>query len=115
MAAGSKLIVTVKAFDYERLPISRPGVQIGMNLSMGGVWKGAANLLYLSANEYRAEVPATWMEDAGSYHLEIANLEIASGARSFVTLHFTVSSSKSSLYIALGISSVRPLGLYPEL
>ena len=50
------------------------------------------------------------MEDAGSYHLEIA-----SGASSFVTLHFTVSSSKSSLYIALGISSVRPLGLDPEL
>ena len=43
VAAGSKLIVTVKAFDYERLPISRPGVQIGMSLSMGGVWKGAAN------------------------------------------------------------------------
>jgi hypothetical protein len=100
VAAGSKLIVTVKAFDYERLPISRPGVQIGMNLSMGGVWKGAANLLYLTANEYRAEVPA--MQDAGSYDLIISS----SNTRS-VILRFTVSSSKQALYIALGISSVR--------
>ena len=98
VAAGSKLIVTVKAFDYERLPISRPGVQIGMNLSMGGVWKGAANLLYLTANEYRAEVPA--MQDAGSY-----DLIVSSSTRS-VTLRFTVSGSKQALYIAAGISSV---------
>jgi hypothetical protein len=100
VAAGSKLIVTVKAFDYERLPISRPGVQIGMNLSMGGVWKGAANLLYLTANEYRAEVPA--MQDAGSYDL------IISSSTGTVSLRFTVaSSSKQNLYIALGIGSVR--------
>jgi hypothetical protein len=103
VAAGSKLIVTVKAFDYERLLISRPGMQIGMNLSMGGVWKGAANLLYLTANEYRAEVPA--MQDAGSYDL------IISSSTGSVTLRFTVSSSKQALYIALGISSVRtPVG-----
>jgi hypothetical protein len=101
VAAGSKLIVTVKAFDYERLPISRPGVQIGMNLSMGGVWKGAANLLYSTANEYRAEVPATWVQDAGSYDLSI------SSSTGSVTLRFTVSGSKQALYIALGISSVR--------
>jgi hypothetical protein len=103
VAAGSKLIVTVKAFDYERLPISRPGVQIGMNLSMGGVWKGAANLLYLTANEYRAEVPA--IQDAGSYDV------IISSSTGSVTLRFTVSSSKQALYIALGISTVSmPIG-----
>jgi hypothetical protein len=104
VAAGSKLTVTVKAFDYERLPISRPDVQIGMNLSMGGVLKGAANLFYLTANEYRAEVPA--MQDAGSYDL------IISGSTGSLTLRFTVSSSKQALYIAAGISSVRlrPVG-----
>jgi hypothetical protein len=102
VAVGSKLIVSVKAFDYERLPISRPGLQIGMNLSMGGVWKGAANLLYLTANEYRAEVPAT--QDAGSYDL------IISSRTGSVTLRFTVSSSKQALYIALGITSVRTPG-----
>ncbi len=100
VAAGSKLIVTVKAFDYERLPVSRPDVQIGMNLSMGGVWKGAANLLYLTANEYRAEVPA--MQDAGSYDLIVSSSDTPG-----VTLRFTVSSSKQALYIAAGISSVR--------
>jgi hypothetical protein len=103
VAVGSKLIVTVVAFDYERLPISRRDLQIGMNLSMGGVWKGAANLLYLTANEYRAEVPA--IPDAGSYDL------IISSSTGSVTLRFTVSGSKQALYIALGISSVRtPVG-----
>jgi hypothetical protein len=101
--AGSKLIVTVKAFDYARLPISRPDARISMNLymnlSMDGVWKGAANLLYVTANEYRAEVPA--IQDAGSYELIISSI---TGS---VTLRFTVSSSKQALYIALGISSVR--------
>jgi hypothetical protein len=106
LAAGRRLIVTVKAFDYERLPISRPDVQIRMILFIGDshnrARKGATNLLYLTANEYRAELPATWVQDAGSY-----DLSITSSTRS-VTLRFTVvSSSKQNLYIALGISSVR--------
>jgi hypothetical protein len=106
LAVGRRLIVTVKAFDYERLPISRPDVQVGMILLIGDshnrAWKGATNLLYLTANEYRAELPATWVQDAGSY-----DLSITSSTRS-VTLRFTVvSSSKQNLYIALGISSVR--------
>ena len=86
--------------ELPTLPIPRPGLQIGMNLSMGGVSKGAANLLYLTANEYRAEVPAT--QDAGSYDLVISS---SNNTRS-VMLRITVSSSKQALYIALGISSV---------
>ena len=70
-----------------------------MNVSMGGVLQGAANLLYLTANEYRAEMPAAL--DEGSYDL------IVSSSTGSVTLRFTVSSSKQALYIALGISSVR--------
>jgi hypothetical protein len=71
------------------------------------VFKGKTSLVFWADNRYRAEVPATWMEMAGSYHLKIA-----SGASSFVTLHFKiVSSSKQAFYIALGISSVRtPVG-----
>jgi hypothetical protein len=112
VAVGSKLIVTVVAFDYERLPISRRDLQIEMSLEMMGdtqVFKGNTKLAFWADNKYRAEVPPTWIEVAGSYHIKIAS------ASSNVTLHFTVSSSKQSLYIALGISSVRPLGLHPEL
>jgi hypothetical protein len=105
--AGSKLTVTVSAFDYERLPISRPGLQIAMRLTMGDttkpLFKGAASLVHLAGNKYRAEVPGTWLVDAGSYHLAIT-----SSTNSGATLKFTVSSSRQSLYIALGISSVRP-------
>jgi hypothetical protein len=103
VAAGSKLTVTVRAFDCDRLPVFRPDAQIAMSLFMGDnrVWKGATKLIYLATNEFRAEVPATWVEDAGSYDLNITS---SSGG---VTLRFTVSSSKQALYIALGISSVR--------
>jgi hypothetical protein len=103
VAAGSKLVVTVKAFDYERLPISRPDLRIVATLVMGEnrVWQGVTNLMFLSANEYRAEVPATWVQDAGSYDLNV------SSSTSSVELRFSVSSSKQSVYIALGISSVK--------
>ena len=66
---------------------------------MGGVWKGAANLLDVTANENRAEVPA--MQDAASYDV------ISSSSAGSGTLRFTVSSSKQALYIAARISSVR--------
>jgi hypothetical protein len=109
VATGSKLVVTVKAFDYERLPIARPDVQIAMSLFILGenpVLKGEANLLPLTANEYRAELPPSWIQDAGSYDLNIAS------STGMVTLRFTVSSNKQrELYVALGISSVRRLCL----
>ena len=66
---------------------------------LGGVWKGAANLLDVTANENRAEVPA--MQDAASYDV------ISSSSAGSGTLRFTVSSSKQALYIAARISSVR--------
>jgi hypothetical protein len=102
LAAGSKLLVTVKAFDFEYFPISRPGLQIKMSLFMGDkdVLKGETNLLFLTANEYRAELPAAWVQDAGLYHLNV------SSSTGDVAFSFSVVSGNQSLFIALGISSV---------
>jgi hypothetical protein len=104
VAVGSTLIVTVKAFDYERLPISRPGVQIGMNLSMGGVWKGAANLLYLTANEYRAGITGSGILDPGSYVI------LVSSAGSHFAIRFeAVQQDPKLIYLAAGLSAVAAL------
>jgi hypothetical protein len=74
-----------------------------MVLTMGEsrVIMGETKLLAMSDNEYRAELPGTWVESADIY-----NLTVSCGA-SYVPFHFTVSSSNRNLYVALGVSSVR--------
>jgi hypothetical protein len=112
VTAEAKLTVTLKTFDYEQLPILRPSLRIEMELFMDGANgqtpKGAANLLFLSGNYYRVEVPGKWLKDAGKYTLKITG---GNGAVNTVAVHLIVSSNQLQLYIALGISSVRPFAM----
>jgi hypothetical protein len=101
VVAGDTLVVSATAFDYERLAIPRPGLQLMVRLT--GV-KGLrlSEMQYMDGNLYRFEVPSSWVEDAGSY-----SLNISSDLASAVEIRFTVSSASQNAYIALGIAAVR--------
>jgi hypothetical protein len=101
----SSLMVTIVAFDFERLAVSRPGLQITVSLFTDDdskTLKGVATLFFHRDNRYRGEVPGSWLQDAGRYVLAVGN------SSDFVTLRFDVTNSKLSLYLAAGIGSVRP-------
>jgi len=57
---------------------------------------------------YRFEVPSSWVDVEGSYRLRVGSGAAVklNGART-VELKFTVTSSKRTAYIALGIAAVR--------
>ena len=108
VAIESSLTVTIEAFDFERLAVSRPGLQITVRLFTDDdskTLKGVANLFFHGENRYRAELPGSWLQDAGSYILNVST-----AGTDLETLRFDVTNSKLSLYIAAAISSVRSFG-----
>jgi hypothetical protein len=98
VVTGDTLIISADAFDYERLPISREGLQLTVHLVGGGGSLKFLEMRYRVGNTYRSEVPSSWLEKAGSYTLRIGNT---------VEIRFEVSASNQSLYIGAAIASVR--------
>jgi hypothetical protein len=98
VVTGDALIISATAFDYERLPIPRAGLQLTVNLTGGGGLQKLLEMQYREGSTYRSEVPSSWLEKAGSYSLRIGDV---------VEIRFEVSASNRSLYIGAGIASVR--------
>jgi hypothetical protein len=98
MVTGDALIISATAFDFERLPIPRAGLQLTVNLTGGGGLQKLLEMQYREGSTYRSEVPSSWLEKAGSYSLRIGDV---------VEIRFEVSASNRSLYIGAGIASVR--------
>ena len=97
VVTGDALTITASAFDYERLPISRAGLQLTVHLVGGGGLLKLLEMRYREGNTYRSEVPSSWLEKAGSYSLRIGDM---------VEIRFEVSASNRSLYIGAAIASV---------
>jgi uncharacterized protein with PQ loop repeat len=97
---GRALSVTVTAFDFERLPIRRTALQIGVQLSqLSGSSNNTLPMQHQDGNTYQAEVPSSWISKPGPY-----TLWIDGGA---IEIHFVVAeSSKNQLYLAAGLSGV---------
>jgi hypothetical protein len=98
--AGDTLKVTVNTFDCERVPISRPGLQIVLSLR-GGTTGTRTDLHHQQGHIYEADVPSSWIEDAGSY-----TLWVNSTAGEPVRLDFKVTKTNSQLYIGIGIVGI---------
>jgi hypothetical protein len=98
VVSGDALIITANTFDYERLPISREGLQLTVHLVGGRDLLKLLEMRYREGNTYRSEVPSSWLEKAGSYSLNISNT---------VEIRFEVSKSNRSVYIGAAIASVR--------
>jgi hypothetical protein len=98
VVTGDALIISATAFDYERLPIPRAGLQLTVNLTGGGGLQKLLEMQYREGSTYRSEVPSSWLEKAGSYSLNISNT---------VEIRFEVSKSNRSVYIGAAIASVR--------
>jgi hypothetical protein len=96
VSAGDTLAVTASAFDYERLKISRPALQILAELSTG-TRNETVPLQHLDGNTYRAELPGSWLEVPGDYILRIHGVEF----------RFSVTQPNQNLYVAAGIGAVR--------
>jgi hypothetical protein len=101
VVAGDTLIISANAFDYERLPIPRAGLQLTVRLTSDRGLSKFLEMQYREGNTYRGEVPSSWLVIEGSYRLRI-------GDTREVEIRFEVSKSNRSLYIGAGISSVGP-------
>jgi hypothetical protein len=102
VTAGDTLTIVVSAFDFMRLPISRPALQItGFLLESRGALK-TIQLQHRQSNAYRGEVPSSWIDNDGEY-----SLGIGTNDTSVAELRFVVVTSSQSLYIGIGIASVR--------
>ncbi len=116
VTAGDTLVVTVHTFDYERLPIARPGLRMELILTQDALPK-AIELRYLAdsdagsavRNVYRGEVPGSYIELPGEYTLRINS--IADGTQpGLEPIVFTVTATNQSMYVGLGIALL-PLGM----
>jgi hypothetical protein len=96
VVVGDALTVTASAFDYERLPIARKSLQIAAELS-SGARNHSVLVQHLDGEEYRVELPSTWIDEPGEYTLRVDGVE----------MHFTVTQASESLYVAAGIAAVR--------
>jgi hypothetical protein len=97
---GGALSVTVTAFDFERLPICRTALQIGIQVSqLSGSSTNTLPMQHQDGNTYQAEVPSSWISKPGPYTLRIGG--------DAIMIHFVAAeSSKNQLYLAAGLSAV---------
>jgi hypothetical protein len=109
VVAGDTLLISATAFDFERLPIARAGLQLTVQLT-SDVGLRTSEMQYWDGNLYRFEVPRSWVDVEGSYRLRVGSVAASgfklNGART-VELKFTVTASSQTAYIALGIAAVR--------
>jgi hypothetical protein len=91
LSAGQPLTVTVKTLDFERRPIPRPGQRIDLTLSTDRSMTMNMTMLYDSSNSYQAEVPGSWLQEAGSYTLQIEAIAEDVGGTGRVSIPFNVS------------------------
>jgi hypothetical protein len=100
LVVGDGLTVTASAFDYERLQICRPELQMPIAFSqLSGEGNHTVPMQHQYSNMYRAELPSAWMDQPGRY-----TLLIDGGA---VTLRLVVTRSNQNVYVAAGIGGVR--------
>jgi len=97
--AGDTLEVTVNVLDCERMPISRPGLQIVLSLT-GGKRTDPVPLGHRGNNVYDADMPNSWIEDAGSYTLWV------NSTNSAVRVDFQATKANTKAYVGLGIGGM---------
>jgi hypothetical protein len=97
--AGDTLKVTVNVLDCERMPISRPGLQIVLSLT-GGKRTDPVPLGHRGSNVYDADIANSWIEDAGPYTLWV------NSTNSSVRVAFQVTKANTQAYVGLGIGGM---------
>jgi hypothetical protein len=105
VAPGDTLTISATVFDYEELPISRPGLLLSVTLT-GGDATNVLTMRHMDSNTYRGEVPGSWIENPGEYRLFISSGTDRTNRFDF---GFSVSIQDKNLPVALGITAVRAL------
>jgi hypothetical protein len=102
VTAGDTLTVVVVAVDFERLPISRAGMQVAGFVGSQGVQR-PIQIQHRQGNTYRGEIPSSWIDkDGGEYRLVVGTPDT-----SVAELRFVIVTSSRSLYVGIVIALVR--------